>query len=108
MSQNKRKRGQVPKQAKAADPDMPISAIAPEEIVAAFDDLTSFDAPMEQTVRGYKVKVKRTKLSFEDIATRRTAVAQIVAKSLSAGSAAVPRSHLHRPESNVNRTFGGS
>jgi hypothetical protein len=39
--------------------------------------------PAESTVRGYKVKINRQLLSYDDLANRRSAVAKIAAQSLS-------------------------
>ncbi|MBI5450164.1 MAG: type IV secretion system DNA-binding domain-containing protein [Gammaproteobacteria bacterium] len=56
--------------------------IAPEALVEYFDTLP-LRAPREQTVRGYKVKVSQATLSPADVAERRAAIAQVIARSLS-------------------------
>jgi hypothetical protein len=40
------------------------------------------ETPTESKVRGYKVKVSRHKLSPEDIAGKRAAIAAVIARSL--------------------------
>ena len=61
------------------------AAVAPEEIVAALDEFDVDESPKEQTVRGYKVKVTRKKVSYEDVASRRSTVAEVIARSITTG-----------------------
>ncbi len=60
----------------------PIDVIGPDELVGALDALQEAPATTETTVRGYKVKVKRQNLSPDDLAGRRAAIAEVIAKSL--------------------------
>lgn len=64
---------------------VPVQAMAPDEIVAALDALVPAPATTESTVRGYKVKVTRQTLSQEELAGRRGAIAEVIARSLSKG-----------------------
>ncbi len=55
----------------------------PEDLIEYLDQNTSTEtATTETTVRGYKVKVTRQALTPQDIAERRSAVAQVIARSL--------------------------
>lgn len=54
----------------------------PEEIAGMLDALDPGPLTTESTVRGYKVKVTRQKMSPEDAASRRLAVAAVIAKSM--------------------------
>ena len=65
-------------------PDLSVDVLAPEEILAVLDALKE-EAPesREAEVRGYKVKVKRQQLSYTDLARRRSAIAGVIARSLS-------------------------
>lgn len=56
--------------------------IGAEEIVAFLDGLDSGPAVTESTVRGYKVKVTRQAVSPEELAGRRSAIAEVIARSL--------------------------
>ena len=53
----------------------------PEDIPAAFSNRPS--PPMESTVRGYRVRVKRVGGSFDETQAKRATVAEILAKSVS-------------------------
>lgn len=56
---------------------------SPEDLIEYLDQNPSVTpATTESTVRGYKVKVTRQALSPADIAERRSAVAQVIARSL--------------------------
>lgn len=60
-----------------------IRYFSPEELIEYLDHSTSATpTTSESTVRGYKVKVTRQALSPADIAERRSAVAQVIARSL--------------------------
>ncbi len=54
--------------------------LRPEDIPAAFSDRLS--PPMESTVRGYRVRVKRAGGSFDETQTKRATVAEILARSM--------------------------
>jgi hypothetical protein len=82
ISGSKRKRDQLTRRATEAMPGIPLSAIAPEEMVAALDEIDVPPPTTEQTVRGYKVKVTRQNVSYQDLASRRGAVAEVIARSL--------------------------
>lgn len=56
---------------------------SPEDLIEYLDQgASTTSATTESTVRGYKVKVTRQALSPADIAERRSAVAQVIARSL--------------------------
>jgi Type IV secretion-system coupling protein DNA-binding domain len=57
--------------------------LRPEDIPAAFSNRPS--PPMESTVRGYRVRVKRAGGSFDDTQAKRATVAEILAKSVQGG-----------------------
>lgn len=64
-------------------PDRPrVWVCKPEDIVGMLDAVDPGAATTETTVRGYKVKVTRQKVSPEDAASRRSAVAAVIAKSM--------------------------
>lgn len=65
-----------------ADAVPPIRMSGPEDIVATLDALDPGPVTTETTVRGYKVKVTRQAMSPEAAASRRSAVAGVIAKSL--------------------------
>lgn len=71
-----------------ADAVPPIRMSGPEDIVAALDALDPGPVTTETTVRGYKVKVTRQAMSPEDQSNRRSAVAEVIAKSLGKGKRA--------------------
>jgi len=57
---------------------------SPEDLIEYLDQsISATPATTESTVRGYKVKVTHQTLSPSDIAERRSAVAQVIARSLS-------------------------
>lgn len=60
-----------------------VSVIGTDEIVTALDALDAGPTITEGTVRGYKVKVTRQALSPEDVAGKRSAIAAVIARSLS-------------------------
>ena len=57
-------------------------AIGPEDIVPALDALGGAPSTSESVVRGYKVKVTRQDLSPAEVANRRKAVAEVIARGL--------------------------
>ena len=59
-----------------------LAVISTEEIVAYLDGLDTGSAVAESTVRGYKVKVTRQTVSPEELAGRRSAIAEVIARSL--------------------------
>lgn len=60
-----------------------VQFLSPEDFIEYLDqDAPATSATTESTVRGYKVKVTRQALSPADIAERRSAVAQVIARSL--------------------------
>ena len=64
------------------DSATPIQCIDPEELVVTLDVLDPGPTTTENTVRGYKVKIKRQSLSPEEAAKKRAAIAEVLAKSL--------------------------
>ena len=54
--------------------------LRPEDIPAAFSDRPS--PPMESTVRGYRVRVKKASTSFDETQSKRATVAEVLAKSV--------------------------
>jgi hypothetical protein len=85
VSKNKRKRDEAVRRLKESGVTTAVVALAPEDIVAALD---TFEAPptSESKVRGYKVKVSRQLVSYQDIASKRSAIAEVIARSLTAGN----------------------
>jgi hypothetical protein len=59
--------------------------IGPDDIVAALDRVDPQPKTTEGTIRGYKVRVSRQSLSASDVTARRSAVAEVIARSLSKG-----------------------
>lgn len=61
-----------------------VKYFSPEDLIEYLDqNASTTPTATESTVRGYKVKVTRQALSPADIAERRSAVAQVIARSLS-------------------------
>lgn len=58
----------------------------PESIVEFLDSIESPPQTSQSEVRGYKVKVTRQNLSPDEIATRRAAVASVIARSFKKGA----------------------
>ena len=81
VSGSKRKRDQIARAAKDDRALEKVAVLAPEDIVAALDAAEG-PMPLESTVRGYKVKINRQSVSYEDVASRRSEIAKIVAHSL--------------------------
>lgn len=75
-----KRRREISKRFSDANPQ--VFVCGPEEIVAMLDSLDPGPQTTETTVRGYKVKVTRQTMSPEDMASRRSAVAVVIAKSL--------------------------
>lgn len=84
VSKEKRKRDRVLRALKESGVAIVVMPLAPEGIVGALDAL-ALPPPEEQTVRGYKIKVKRQHLSYDDVAGRRSSVAAVIARSLARG-----------------------
>jgi hypothetical protein len=81
ISPDKRRREKVLEGAKGFAGNS-LGVLAPDELLVALDELRALAAPEETHVRGYKVKVKRQPISYEDMAERRSALAALIAKSL--------------------------
>jgi hypothetical protein len=62
--------------------------LGPDDVVTVLDRVDPATQPTEATIRGYKVKVSRQSVSASDITARRSAVAEVIARSLSKGSKA--------------------
>lgn len=82
ISPDAKRREKVGKKLREMAEVVPIEFLAPEDIVATLERLDTV-TPTHTTVRGYKVKVNRQAMSYEDVAERRSAVAQVIARSLS-------------------------
>ena len=82
VCQDKRRRERIAKEWKGTGGDRPISFLGPDEIVATIDGYTAPLGTTETTVRGYKVKVTRQAVSPEDVAGKRSAIAEVIARSL--------------------------
>jgi Type IV secretion-system coupling protein DNA-binding domain len=54
----------------------------PDEVIAYLDELDSGAPPSEETVRGYKVKVTRSRIDLREVKERRQAIAEVLARSL--------------------------
>ncbi|MGZ3239828.1 MAG: hypothetical protein ACXWJK_05510, partial [Burkholderiaceae bacterium] len=86
ICKDKRRRDKVQKLLASTQPEAAnIIYISPEEIVTAIECIDPSQIAIEGMVRGYKVKVSQQNLSASDIAARRAAVAEVIAKSLSKG-----------------------
>jgi hypothetical protein len=59
---------------------MMVLFLRPEDIPAAFSDRPS--PPIESTVRGYRVRVKKSGTSFDETQSKRATVAEVLAKSI--------------------------
>jgi hypothetical protein len=81
VSTSRRKRDQIARVLKEDGSVAKVTAIGPEDIVSALEAL-AIPPPAESIVRGYKVKINRQTLSYEDVANKRSEIAKIVAKSL--------------------------
>lgn len=75
-----KRRKEIAKRFSGSEP--PVSVCGPEEIVGVLDGLDPGPVVTESTVRGYKVKVKRQAMTPEEVASRRAAVAGVIAKTL--------------------------
>lgn len=82
ISPDAKRRENVAKKLREMAEVLPIEFLAPEDIVATLERLDTI-TPTHTTVRGYKVKINRQAMSYEDVAERRSAVAQVIARSLS-------------------------
>lgn len=77
---DKRRREKLAK--RAIEEGISARVIAPDEIVGFLDEVVSGSLPSESTVRGYKVKVKRQAMNQSELAGRRSAVAEVIARSI--------------------------
>lgn len=84
ISPDAKRREKVGKKLKEVPNGTLVDLLGPEDIVPTLDRLDTM-TPTQTTVRGYKVKVTRQTLSPADVAERRSAVAQVIARSLSQG-----------------------
>lgn len=82
IAAEKRQRDKVAAMVRTSLADAPIDVIGPEDIVTALDALGEAPQARESVVRGYKVKVKRQDLSPGDVASKRRAVAEVIAKTM--------------------------
>lgn len=82
VSPEKKQRDKIAAMLRADMPTAPIDVIGPEDIVAALDAFGSAPRTSESVVRGYKVKVTRQDLSPEDVASRRSAIAGVIARGM--------------------------
>jgi hypothetical protein len=86
VCKDKRKRTKVEATLKEEISDTKdIIFIAPDDILAALERVDQQPKTTEGMVRGYKVKVSRHTLSAEEIAAKRKAIAEAIARSLSKG-----------------------
>lgn len=84
ICKDKRRRAKVQNTLSAQLPAVQnIIFVGPDDIVAALDHVDPQPKTTEGTIRGYTVKVSRQRLSPEEIATRRKAIAEVIARSLS-------------------------
>ena len=82
VSPDRKRREKVAGWAKEHSAKTPIDIVSPEEIVHALDQLDAGPASSETIVRGYKVKVTRQTITPADVAGRRAAIAQVIARSM--------------------------
>lgn len=59
-----------------------VTCLSPDDLVAAFEALTPWPTTTERTVGGYTVKVTRRALSYDDMEKRRSAIAEVIARSV--------------------------
>jgi len=59
-----------------------VRVLGPDDLVSYLDEFEEPLPPPETTVRGYKVRVSRQQFSPDELAARRTAVAQVIARSV--------------------------
>jgi hypothetical protein len=86
ITSDRKRRDAIEKRIRSEHADAPIEFLSPEDIVDALDRLTLADTlPTETTVRGYKVKVTRQKIDYDETKGRRAAVAGVIARSLAKG-----------------------
>lgn len=76
---DKKRREKVEKKIKELHPDAPIDFLSPEDVVSTLERLDTGPATITSTVRGYKVKVTRQVLSANELAGRRSAIAEVIA-----------------------------
>jgi len=82
VSPDRKRREKIASWAKDHSNQTPIDVVSPEEIVPSLDQLDAGPASSETIVRGYKVKVTRQAITPADVAGRRAAIAQVIARSL--------------------------
>lgn len=86
VCKDKRKRTKVEATLKTELPDVKhVIYVAPDDILAALERVDPQPQTTEGTIRGYKVKTNRSTLSAEEIAAKRKAIAEVVARSLAKG-----------------------
>lgn len=86
VCKDKRKRTKVEAMLKEEMPKAKnIIFIAPDDILAALESIDSVLTTTKKTIRGYEVKVSRRPISTEEIAEKRKAVAEVIARSVAKG-----------------------
>jgi len=81
VSPERKQRDKMTAMIRSSFPTAPIDVLGPDDLVPALD---AFGLPeqSETTVRGYKIKVTRQALSAADEASRRRAIAGVIARSV--------------------------
>lgn len=86
VCKDKRRRTKVEAALNAELPDVKhIIYVAPDDILAALEQVDPQPKTTEGTIRGYKVKTNRSTLSAEEIAAKRKAIMEAIARSLAKG-----------------------
>ena len=82
IAPQKTKRERMAKLAKGFCDTLSFASVAPDELVSALDGVLSPAVPTDSVVRGYNVRVSRQRLTPEDALGKRSAIAQVIARSL--------------------------
>jgi hypothetical protein len=82
VSPERRQRDKITAMLRSSLPNAPIDVLSPDDLVVALDAFGLAAETRETTVRGYKVKVTRQALTAADEASRRRAIAGVIARSV--------------------------
>lgn len=77
-----KRREKVKQLLEKSQPGKVVSFLAPEEVVAALDEIRPPETPAASVVRGYRVKVNRQSVSSAELAGKRAVIAEVIAKSM--------------------------
>lgn len=82
VSPERKQRDRITAMLRSTLPSAPIDVLSPDDLVVALDAFGITPQTSETTVRGYKVKVTRQALTAADEASRRRAIAGVIAKTM--------------------------